>query len=259
MKEIIIGTYKIKNIDSEKYYYGSSKNIYSRFKRHKSDLKKNTHHCIHLQRAYNKYGSDKFEYIIDIVYDTIQKAKIQEDYILNTDTNLYNVSKKSTGGDLISYHPNKKIILEKIKKAVIDRNKLLTTEQKKQLYGKKGARNGMFGKNHTDKVKLIISELNKGNNYAKGSTRSDEFKNKLSERMKNMSGVKNSFYGKFHTKESKEKMSKNKIGIIPVNRRIVICDNIEYESVKALAKFLGVSSALVIYRIKKGLYKYKNI
>jgi predicted GIY-YIG superfamily endonuclease len=36
----MIGTYKITNIDTGKYYYGSSKNVESRLKRHKRELKK---------------------------------------------------------------------------------------------------------------------------------------------------------------------------------------------------------------------------
>ncbi len=53
-----IGTYKIVNKINNKIYYGSSKHI----KKHKSQLKNNKHHCLYLQRAYNKYGANNFEY-----------------------------------------------------------------------------------------------------------------------------------------------------------------------------------------------------
>ena len=52
----IIGTYKIINKKTQKYYYGSSKNIYVRIIQHKSQLKNNKHHCVYLQNSYNKYG-----------------------------------------------------------------------------------------------------------------------------------------------------------------------------------------------------------
>ncbi len=38
---------------------GSSKNIYSRWQKHRSTLRHNCHHSPHLQNAWNKYGEDK--------------------------------------------------------------------------------------------------------------------------------------------------------------------------------------------------------
>ena len=41
-----------------KFYIGSTKNFDKRKKRHLKDLKNNLHHCMHLQKSYNKYGED---------------------------------------------------------------------------------------------------------------------------------------------------------------------------------------------------------
>ncbi|ARF09220.1 hypothetical protein Catovirus_2_169 [Catovirus CTV1] len=118
----------------------------------------------------------------------------------------------------------------------------------------------MFGKTHTQEVKLKISTVLKGNINSKNKKKnySEKTKEKLSELRKTKTGDKNPFYGKKHNEETKKKMSVIKKGIIPVNRKIVIANEKEYESITKLAKSENISPALVIYRIKKGVYKYKN-
>lgn len=54
------GIYIIINTVNGKRYIGSSKNIYDRLCEHKSNLKNNKGHNVHLQAAWNKYGEDKF-------------------------------------------------------------------------------------------------------------------------------------------------------------------------------------------------------
>lgn len=60
----MIGIYKIENKITNKMYIGSSKNISVRFIHHKSLLENNKHHSLHLQRAWNKYGKENFEFSI---------------------------------------------------------------------------------------------------------------------------------------------------------------------------------------------------
>jgi len=54
------GIYRIKNKHNGKFYLGSSDNIQRRFSRHLNDLCKNKHDNAHLQRSWNKHGSDAF-------------------------------------------------------------------------------------------------------------------------------------------------------------------------------------------------------
>ena len=58
----MIGVYTITNKLDGKMYVGSSKDIDSRIRRHKSDLKNNKHHNAKLQNAVNKYKLNNFNF-----------------------------------------------------------------------------------------------------------------------------------------------------------------------------------------------------
>ncbi|MBW4460464.1 MAG: GIY-YIG nuclease family protein [Nodosilinea sp. WJT8-NPBG4] len=58
------GVYTICCVPTGKVYVGSSKNIESRWIRHKRDLKKNRHHSKNLQDAWNKYSETDFKFCI---------------------------------------------------------------------------------------------------------------------------------------------------------------------------------------------------
>ena len=58
------GIYKILNKSNNKCYIGSTINFNDRRNLHFSKLKRGKHHSIILQRAYDKYGIDNFEFII---------------------------------------------------------------------------------------------------------------------------------------------------------------------------------------------------
>jgi len=52
----------IKNKINGKFYIGSSVDIAYRWARHKRQLRNGNHHSIHLQRAWDKYGEENFEF-----------------------------------------------------------------------------------------------------------------------------------------------------------------------------------------------------
>lgn len=58
------GIYAIVNTLNNKKYIGSTCNLRKRYRQHFNLLKNNAHINIHLQRAFNKYGYDKFEFWI---------------------------------------------------------------------------------------------------------------------------------------------------------------------------------------------------
>lgn len=60
----MIGIYKIENKVNGKVYIGQSVNIDTRWYNHRNELNGNRHHNEHLQNAWNKYGSNSFDFIL---------------------------------------------------------------------------------------------------------------------------------------------------------------------------------------------------
>src|SRR5277367_6227459 len=61
------GIYIIRNKLNGKIYCGSAKNLWGREKEHFKSLRENHHHNIKLQRAFNKYKEESFEFIVLIL------------------------------------------------------------------------------------------------------------------------------------------------------------------------------------------------
>lgn len=262
----MIGIYSIKCKQVNKMYIGSSKEIFKRFKRHKKDLENNKHHCIYLQRAYNKYGKESFYF--EIIEETLleELRDVEQMYLDCLDFKfLFNISKSSTGGDLISNHPlnNEYRILQS--KLVSERHAKLTKAELKEKFGQLGNLNGMYGKNHTEETKFILSkkakEYYKNNpNPMLGKTLSKEAREKISLASSKRIGDKNSFYGKRHTEETKNKLRLANLGKIPSNAKVVLINNIKYASIKEASRKLNICAATISYRCKSNSFlNYKII
>ena len=210
MENKMEGIYCIEHIKSKTKYYGSSTNVEKRIKQHKVALQKQSHCNIHLQRAFNKYGISSFKfYLVEETHfnDYRLLFDLEQTYIDNN-TDGYNLS-PAGGGDCISNHPDNLLIREKIGRSVRERNSKMSKEELVEKYGNPGEKNGMYGRTHSEETKRKLSERHKGNTYAKGAIRSDEYKAKVSKRMKGLLvGDKNPFYGKKHSKETLEAISK---------------------------------------------------
>ena len=66
------GIYKIYCDSNNRTYIGSSNNIQKRFRKHRTELNTKTHSNKYLERAYEKYGKDNFEFII------LEECNLQE-------------------------------------------------------------------------------------------------------------------------------------------------------------------------------------
>lgn len=269
--------YKILNKENNKFYIGSTIEPKKRQKRHFDDLKNKRHHCLFLQRAYDKYGGNNFEFLPKEVNVANEKELrvLEERYIgyCWNSGKLYNTSKKGSGGDLISYHPNNKEIRELQSRIKKDRYTKMSDEEKKQYSEKmSGEGNPNYGnywsyemrKKMSDYWKKYYSEHEnalKGKTYEEiyGKEKAKELKEKISERSKLRTNEKNSFYGKHHSLESKEKMRKAKLGKKPANSKKVSYNNNIYESTNDCAKQLGIPMATVAYRCRKEIYGFKYV
>ncbi|TXD58873.1 hypothetical protein FUT88_13430 [Ralstonia sp. TCR112] len=68
-----VGIYVIRNVSNGKVYIGSSGDVTTRWRQHRSDLNCGRHHSISLQRAWAKYGCGAFQFeLIEIVQDVDQ-------------------------------------------------------------------------------------------------------------------------------------------------------------------------------------------
>lgn len=83
------GIYKITNLVNQKFYIGSSVNLYNRFHTHSTKLKHNIHSSKHLQASYNKYGKDNFIFEV-IEYCNKEICVEREQYYLNILKPSYN-------------------------------------------------------------------------------------------------------------------------------------------------------------------------
>ena len=94
----ITGIYKIVNTVNGHKYVGSAVDIKRRWRKHKSDLKRNNHHSQILQRAWNKHGEDVFEFSIIEECSPVKEILIsREQFWIDTlnayGKNGYNISK----------------------------------------------------------------------------------------------------------------------------------------------------------------------
>lgn len=79
-KQMVI--YQITNTINNKIYIGSAINYDTRIKRHLNDLKVGRHHSSKLQRSYNKYGKEVFNFeIIEIITNIDLLIQIEQKWI----------------------------------------------------------------------------------------------------------------------------------------------------------------------------------
>ena len=256
-----IGVYKISNILSGRYYIGYSTNIERRFCVHRSKLRKNCHDNIFLQRAYNLDGEDNYRYDIIHICDTEEEAKeIELKYLtdLSIREKLYNLNYNNSGGDLISHHPEKEKIRNQISSSLLQLMSKLTSNEKKEKFGRSGERNGMYGKTHTKEVKFLISAANKGNTYCKGKKASEETRRRMSEGAKLKIGEKNPFFGKHHTEETIQKIKDKSRGRLPPNIIKISIDGVVYISMTDASRQLNIPTPTVLWRLKSKNPKFDN-
>jgi group I intron endonuclease len=156
----IIGVYGIYNRDSKKWYVGSSVRVGERWRTHLSQLRQGKHNGVKLQRAWNKYGEDVWDWIkLEIVSDVSILLDREQHWLdkLDSYTNGYNsmrfVDKSFLG----------------IKQSPETITKRITTRRANDSYW------------HTEETKRKISETQRG---VKKGPMSDEQKKKIAKTRK---------------------------------------------------------------------------
>lgn len=197
------GIYQIKNISTGKVYVGSTDCLKRRIREHKYFLSKGKHDNRYLQFAWNKYGSDGFDFSVleycsvDDLLPTEQKwldalCTIGSDYNINP-----------TAGSC--------------------RGMVHTEEAKAKMSASRmGKANGFYGRKHSDETLEYLRSINIGKEGAnKGKPMSLEAKKKSSASKKGKKmGEDNPFFGRTHSDETKEKMRRARIGKSPWNKGV---------------------------------------
>lgn len=187
------GIYCIRNIINDNVYIGqTTEGFYERWIRHSNMLKNGKHFNAHLQRAYDKYGSDNFEMTILEICNDISNISILEAKYISEYKKRHNCYNDLSGGPTMCGENNpfygKKHTKESLEKMSLARTGKYTGKQN-NFYGAdhSGDKNGFYGKHHTEKARKKMSE-----------SKSKMYK-----------GENNPFYGKHHTPETREKLKDN--------------------------------------------------
>ena len=259
--------YKIINTVNSKFYVGSTINTVERFRTHRKRLRKNRHHCKHLQSAWNKYGEASFVFHVIETIPMEQSLRQAEDVWLAEHVGqpyCYNKSKYSDSpmrGVAKEQHPN-------FGKLMSQKQKDLISKGLKEFYAEDITNHPRFGKRHSEETKAKISakiqealangkagkfipseetrqkmsESLKGNKCAAGHVRTDAEKEAIRQRML---GNQN-WLGKQHTEEAKAKMSRAVIATSPSGVQTT------YTSITALRKEMGLTPPTVDRALKSG-------
>ena len=171
--------YSIRCLTNNKIYIGQTTNITSRFKNHKSELKRHMHCNKYLQNDYDKYGLSNFEFCeIEECEDDV--ALTRETYYMNLygGTNsefLYNVKGNCNDDnieyakskvahlngnyDLFSNHKHSQQSKEKISKSLKSAYRSGNHKLSGCVCDNRGSNNSFYGKHHSEEVKQKLSKL----------------------------------------------------------------------------------------------------
>lgn len=252
MKNVI---YKIRNILNGNFYVGSTINSRKRFWEHRKFLRLGTHHCVYLQRAWNKYGEECFKFEIvqqvedrDLLFMEEQKWL---DISFGTE-GCYNTSSDAVAPNR-NISPEMRQLLSERTKAWLERDghprlgvKHTPETIAKLSENRKGKGAGeehyRYGKTLSDEVKAKIGDAQRGKPKGPGRKVSPEGRAKI---RANIEAGRSHMHwlGKKHTEESKLKMSK------PV---LAMPDNIVFPSCTATLEHYGLKMPTLTRALKTG-------
>lgn len=178
------GIYQIMNKINYHMYIGSAINLDERWRLHRVNLQSGVHHCIHLQRAWNKDGEDAFEFS-EIEFVDRDNLVLREQYYFDLLKPEYNICKNagSTLGVRMSEEAKQKM---SIAKTGIKQSEEHKRKRADKLRGKSRPidvclkiSTGLIGRELPEESRLKISKSLQGNKNALGSKYSDEIKQKM--------------------------------------------------------------------------------
>lgn len=234
------------------FYVGSSTQLKKRVEFHLSDLKCHRHHNTRLQELWNKYPNLEISYV---TFDSIEQARAAEQTVIDNnrdDQKMLNIGSSVVGGDNLTYNPNREEIIKRMTETLRSRFAELTPKERRIIYGKRGSKNGMYGKTHTEEVRRYLSKINTGRpSPVKGTKLSAERRAQISKFAKTRTGEKNPFYGKSHSEETRKRLSEFRMGKEnPCAHVPIEIDGIKYKSQSEASRTLGIPAPTICWRLK---------
>lgn len=259
--------YKIINLVNDKFYVGSTTNKKVRFREHRKQLRGNRHHCKHLQASWNKYGEQKFSFVV--VEEVPENRNLQEaeDRWLNEHFGkpyCYNSGAAAVAPWRGVFGPDH----FNFGKTMAEGQKEQISQTLKEFYAQDYFNHPRVGKQHTEETKAKIGEKVrqaaaegrggafipseetrqkmsaslKGNQNAKGYRRSEAEREAIRQRTL---GNQN-FLGKTHTEEAKQKLRKAMYALLPDGSRR------DFIGVSVAGQELGVAYPMIVRACKAG-------
>lgn len=259
--------YKIINLVNDKFYVGSTTNKKVRFREHRKQLRGNRHHCKHLQASWNKYGEQKFSFVV--VEEVPENRNLQEaeDRWLNEHFGkpyCYNSGAAAVAPWRGVFGPDH----FNFGKTMAEGQKEQISQTLKEFYAQDYFNHPRVGKQHTEETKAKIGEkvrqaaaegrggafipseetrqkmsaALKGNQNAKGYRRSEAEREAIRQRTL---GNQN-FLGKTHTEEAKNKLRKAMYALLPDGSRR------DFIGVSVAGQELGVAYPMIVRACKAG-------
>jgi group I intron endonuclease len=224
----ISGIYKIINKIDGKYYVGSSSNINRRRIRHFDTLRKGVHHNTKLQRAFDKHGTDNFQFVCVQLLSTGDLLTKEQLYLneckMNPESN-YNIKYVARAPKGYKHNEESKLKIRNSLKGRMrtdDVRRRISDGLKGKLKSPEHCRNlstshkGKPGRPHTEEHKRFVSKIHTGKIVLEETKKrirdawkirklvpiSDETRKRKSEAAK----------GRLHSQETKEKIRRALIG-----------------------------------------------
>lgn len=180
--------YKIINTYNGKFYVGSTTSPKVRFRTHRGKLRKNNHHCHHLQAAWNKYGESVFVFhVIETIPDEQSLQEAEDRWLIEHvgKPNCYNVGLRSGApwrGAPVGTHPN-------FGRPKTEEERQAISATLKKFYAQDITNHPRFGKRHTEEVKERIRQKKLANptQHWLGKERSEETKKKIGDAQRGVS------------------------------------------------------------------------
>lgn len=246
-----IGIYKITCIANGKFYIGSSKNCEKRFSQHKNKLKSGKHINIHLQRCYDKHGESNITYEV-LCESGLDRLREREQFHIDYLKPKLNFSLFASGGDIISGHPYRKNIINKMKQTLRKTISDFPPEIRKTKYSRALDTNPNW-------------QGGKSYKYCSCGKRIGYYHACCMD-CKDISGDKNPFYGRKHSDKCKQQISmvikSNNEQLTDIEKylknreqiKIVKADGLIYFGVSIAARAYKITPAAMVYRLKSPKY-----